>query len=302
MNILKLLKINILVVGTELGRGKLLKEIAKEVFGEGIASKVWGRIEVIGDIAVVRKPPDLDLSILRVLAQELLKRLKYVKSVWAAITPIEGTYRVRQYVYLAGEPRSVTLYKEHGCIFKIDITKVYISPALNYEHIRIAKQVQDGEFIINMFAGAGLFSIIIAKHAKPKKVVSIDINPHAYKLMKENIKLNKVEGIVEPVLGDAGEVVLKYKETADRILMPLPELAYKYIPRALYALKKQGIIHVYDFISAEKEEQAIEQAKIKYLTRLKELKAQPQVQHARTVRSVGPKYYQVVLDIKIRKY
>ena len=284
-----------------MGRGRLLRDIAREVFDEGVASKVWGRIEVIGDLAVIRKPPDLDLSVLRVLAQELMKRLKYVRSVWTAVTPIEGAYRVRRYVYLAGEPRSITLYKEHGCVFKIDITKVYISPALNYEHIRIAKQVQEGEFVINMFAGAGLFSIIIAKHAKPKKVISIDINPYAYELMKENIKLNKVEEIVEPVLGDAGEVVLKYKETADRILMPLPELAYKYIPRALYALKKVGTIHIYDFISAEKEEEAINQAKTKYTTKLKELKAQPTITHVRTVRSVGPKYYQIILDIKIKK-
>ena len=284
-----------------MGRGKLLREIAREVFGEGIASKVWGRIEVIGDLAVIRKPPDLELDVLRVLAKELMKRLSYVKSVWVAVTPIEGVYRVRRYVYLAGEPRSVTLYKEHGCIFKIDITKVYISPALNYEHIRIARQVREGEFIINMFAGAGLFSIIIAKHAKPRKVISIDINPHAYRLMKENIKLNKVEDVVEPVLGDAGEAVLKYKETADRILMPLPELAYKYIPRALYALKKEGTIHIYDFITAENREEAINKAKTIYTEKLKQLKTQPQITHARTVRTVGPKHHQIVLDIKIKK-
>ena len=289
------------MVVTELGRGRLLREIAREVFGDEVAGKVWGRVEIVGDIAIIRKPPELEVSILKVLAQELLKRLKYVKSVWAATTPIEGPYRVRQYTHLAGEPRSTTLYREHGCVFKIDITKVYISPALNYEHIRVAKQVRNGEFIINMFAGAGLFSIIIAKHAKPKKVISIDINPYAYELMKENIKLNKVEDIVEPVLGDAGEVVLKYKETADRILMPLPELAYEYLPRAVYALKKEGTIHIYDFISTEKENQAIEQAKTKYTTKLKELKTNPHIQYARIVRSVGPRYYQVVLDIGIGK-
>ncbi|MEL9908834.1 MAG: hypothetical protein QXP97_03565 [Desulfurococcus sp.] len=111
------------------------------------------------------------------LAEELLKRFPYIKSVWAVIPGIESPYRLRKHVWLAGEQRSETVYKEHGCYFKVDINKVYISPSLNYEHLRIARAVKSGEVVVNMFAGAGLFSIIIAKHAKLQKVYSIDINP-----------------------------------------------------------------------------------------------------------------------------
>jgi len=278
--------------------GRYLRRLARELFGDEVAKKVWGRVEIIGDIAVIRKPPDLSLDLLRILGEELLKRLPYVKSVWAAVSPVKGSFRVREYVHLAGEERSTTIYRESGCKFKIDIKSVYISPVLNYEHSRIASLVQEGEFIINMFAGAGLFSVIIAKTGKPLKVISIDINPRAYELMVENVRLNKVEGYVEPVLGDASEVIKWFEGKADRVLMPLPELAMKYLPAAVNALRDSGIIHVYDFITAESKKEAIEGVSLRYSNALEELGRRHEVLFGRVVRSVGPRYYQVVLDLR----
>ena len=280
-----------------MGRGKFLRKLAREILGDDLAKKLWGRLEIVGDIAIIRKSPDIDIEVLKPLGEAILERLPYVKSVWVAVTPISGAYRVRGYVHIAGEPRSTAIYKEHGCIFKVDIRRVYISPALNYEHIRIAKLVRDGEFIINMFAGAGLFSIIIAKHARPKKVISIDINPYAYELMVDNVKLNKVEDIVEPVLGDAGEVIANYEGMADRILMPLPELAFKYYPKAILALKDKGYIHVYEFVSTEKKSEALTIAAKRYEELSSSLNVKCRAEFARVVRSVGPRYYQVVLDM-----
>ncbi|MDW8011057.1 MAG: class I SAM-dependent methyltransferase family protein, partial [Sulfolobales archaeon] len=234
-----------------LGRS-LVREIAREVVGEPLASKIWKRLEVIGDIAVLRKPVDfeLGLEVYRKLAVEVMKRLPYVKSVWLATSPVSGSYRVRELVHLAGEVRSETVYREHGCLFRVDIARVYVSPALNYEHIRIAKLVRPGEEIFNMFAGAGLFSVIIAKHSKPRRVVSVDINPDAYRYMVENIKLNRVSDIVVPVLADSREIARSYTNHFDRVIMPLPELAYEYFEDAVVSLKNAGVVHVYDFVTA----------------------------------------------------
>ncbi|MEM4717920.1 MAG: class I SAM-dependent methyltransferase family protein [Desulfurococcaceae archaeon] len=221
-------------------RGDFLKKIASEILGEKYAQRIWKRVEFIGDIALIRTPIGLDPVELQPLANELLRRFTYVKSVWAAIPGVSGEYRLREYVWLAGERRSETIYREHGCLFKVDFTKVYISPSLNYEHIRVARLASPGEIIINMFAGAGLFSIIIAKHSKPSRIYSIDINPYAYSFMKENIRLNNVEDIVIPILGDSKNVIEEnLKNTANRVLMPYPELALEYLPYALSALKNR---------------------------------------------------------------
>ncbi|AFL66334.1 class I SAM-dependent methyltransferase [Desulfurococcus amylolyticus] len=283
-------------------RGSLLKELAREILGEGAAEKVWRRVEFIGDLALIRTPLDMSPEELKPLALEILKRFNFVKSVWAAIPGVEGPYRLRKHVLLAGEDRSETLYREHGCVFKVDINKVYISPSLNYEHYRIAKLVAPGETVLNMFAGAGLFSIIIARYAKPRKVYSIDINPYAYHYMVENVRLNHVEDVVEPILGDAGEVVdSRLTNTSDRVLMPYPELALDYLDKALMALRDgRGWIHVYLHVKTAKGEH--------YLTKAEQLVAEKlaslgvrnyNISSKRKIRNVGPRTHQVVVDIKI---
>ncbi len=283
-------------------RGSLLKELAREILGEGVAEKVWRRVEFIGDLALIRTPLNMSPEELKPLALEILKRFNFVKSVWAAIPGVEGPYRLRKHVLLAGEDRSETLYREHGCVFKVDINKVYISPSLNYEHYRIAKLVAPGETVLNMFAGAGLFSIIIARYAKPRKVYSIDINPYAYHYMVENVRLNHVEDVVEPILGDAGEVVnSRLTNTSDRVLMPYPELALDYLDKALMALRDgRGWIHVYLHVKTAKGEH--------YLTKAEQLVAEKlaslgvrnyDISSKRKIRNVGPRTHQVVVDIKI---
>jgi len=111
---------------------KYLRKLAIEVLGEELGRSIWSRMEIIGDILVLKKPFNIDVNVLKPLAEEVLKRLPYVKSVWCAVSKVHGEYRLREYVHLAGENRSETIYKEHGCIFKLDITKVYISQRLNW--------------------------------------------------------------------------------------------------------------------------------------------------------------------------
>lgn len=105
----------------------LLKQIAEEVLGRDKAVLLWKRIDVIGDIAVIKKPMHGEVSIedLRLVAGELLKRLPHVRSVWLALGPVGGVYKVRQnLVHLAGERRTSTVYREHGAVFLVDISKV----------------------------------------------------------------------------------------------------------------------------------------------------------------------------------
>lgn len=282
-------------------RERVLKRIAEEVLGPEAAASLWGRIEFIGDIAVIRTPLGMDPLSLRPLAEEMLKRFGFVKSAWAAIPGVEGPYRLRRHVWLAGEQRSETIYKEHGCSFKVDINKVYISPALNYEHIRIARLVSRGEVVVNMFAGAGLFSIIIAKYAKPAKVYSIDVNPYAFEYMKENVKLNNVEEVVEPILGDAAEIVDKMLvKAADRVLMPYPELALEYLPHALKALRERGVVHLYLHVHVDKGESWRDKSCSLVEKRLEELSVKLyDVMGVRKIRNVGPRLHQTVVDVRI---
>jgi len=281
--------------------GVYLRELARKLFGENVSSKIWKRMEILGEILILRKPYDVSVEKLRLLGEHVLNELTYVRSVWCSISEVRGKHRVRDFIHLCGDYRSETVYVEHETRFLIDITKVYVSSALNYEHKRVAEKVKDGERILNMFSGVGLFSLIMAKR-KDVVVYSIDINPYAYYYMVKSICLNNLKGKVIPILGDSKEVILEGKVTeVDRVLMPLPELVYDYLKYALNSLKRKGYLHVYLFVNGENRVRAKENAMAEYTSFLRKHVSKVVIEDSRVIRSVGKRRYQVVLDYYVEK-
>jgi len=161
-------------------------------------------------------------------------------------------FRTRNVKVVAGEKTTETVHKEYGLTFKVDVARAFFTPRLATERQAVAKQVKPGEVVIDMFAGIGPFSIMIAKTGSPKVVYAIDMNPDAIELMKENIALNKAIS-VSPILGDAREVLPRL-EKADHIVMNLPHDGRGFIGEAIRALKPGGVIHFYE-ITEEDEVQ-----------------------------------------------
>jgi len=258
--------------------------------------------DVIGDIAILRLPEALRHRA-REIAEAVMQINSHIKTVLNQASPVSGDFRLRQLEWIAGEKKTETIHREHGCLFKVNLEKCYFSPRLLYERARIADLVKPSEVVVNMFAGVGCFSIVIAKKSEAKKVYSIDINPWAIKYMKENIRLNHVCHIVTAILGDAKDVITKYlRDVADRVLMPLPEKAYEYINYALKALKPcGGMIHYYDFVHASKGENPIRKIENKIGYKLSLLGVDFKVSSGRVVRTTGPRWFQVSLDIKINR-
>jgi tRNA (guanine37-N1)-methyltransferase len=256
--------------------------------------------DIIGDIAVLRVPETLEGKT-RIMAEAVMQTHGRVETVLRQTSPVSREYRLRGLEWVAGERKSETVCKEHGCLFKVDLEKCYFSSRLSHERMRIARQVQPGEIVVNMFAGVGCFSIIIAKHSEAKRIISIDINPNAVRYMQENTTLNRVEDQVVVVQGDARDVIEgELQGVADRVLMPLPMKAYEYLDCALSALRPQGgMIHYYDFEHASKDEDPATKTEAKVTQKLRGLNIRFQVLFGRIVRTTGPRWYQTVVDAKI---
>jgi len=222
------------------------------------------KFEMIGDIAIIEDKYD----------PSILKR-KNIRSVYRKTGDTEGIYRIKKYEYVAGEKNTETIHKEYGCRYMLDIRKVYFNPRLATERYRIAEKVRDGERILDMFAGVGPFSILIAKK-KNVEIHSIDINPDAFYYLKKNIEINKVRNVF-PYLGDCREIVKELPDF-DRIIMNLPKSSLDFMDTALNKIKKNGIIHLYSI--KPKEE-------IKY-----------NVIDIQKVKSYSPKVYVWRYDIK----
>jgi tRNA (guanine37-N1)-methyltransferase len=278
---------------------KRLKTLLSEVLPPEEISHIYNSYDIVGDIAIIRLTEE-SRKYSQIIADTIMKVHKNVRTVLAQTSSVHGDYRLRKLEHIAGEKRTTTVHKESGCLFLVDVDKCYFSPRLFYERMRIAKLVRDGETVVNMFAGVGCFSLVIAKHSNAAKIYSIDINPIAVQYMRENVKLNRAFGRVIPIKGDAKEIILKMLHgVADRVLMPLPEKALEYMPYALLALKEGGgWIHYYDFEHASKGENAVEKVKLKVAQRLKSLGVRFEIPFGRIVRTTGPNWYQIVLDIK----
>jgi len=279
---------------------KRLRTRLSDLLSSKELASIHNSYDVIGDIAIIRVT-ERSRKHNKTIAETIMKIQKNVKTVLAQTSSIHGDFRLRKLEFVAGEHKTITVHRESGCSFSVDVKKCYFSPRLLYERMRIAKGVEKGEVVVNMFAGVGCFSIIIAKHSGSEKIYSIDVNPSAFQFMQQNIRLNRVYGKVIPVQGDAKEVIeKKLLCVADRVLMPLPENAFDYLPYALVALKKGGgWVHYHDFEHAKKNENPAEKVKLKVAEELESLSVDFAIPFDRVVRATGPNWYQVVLDIKI---
>ncbi|MCW4000181.1 MAG: class I SAM-dependent methyltransferase family protein [Candidatus Bathyarchaeota archaeon] len=263
-------------------------------------NKIYSAFDIIGDIAVI-KTVDGDPQNAQAAAKQIMATHKGIKTVLLQTGAVGGSHRTRKLVVLAGEDKTVTRYKEAGCVFSVDLDKCYFSPRLSHERLRIASQVSPRETVVNMFAGVGCFSIIIAKSSPQTKVYSIDLNPAAYQSMVENVRVNRVYSRVIPMLGDAKQIAEgTLRGVADRVLMPLPELALEYLPAAVAALKREGgWIHLYHFEHAVGDEDPAEKTERKVAAKLCELGVHYMFACSRVIRSTGPNWYQTVLDIQV---
>ncbi len=255
--------------------------------------------DLIGDIATVKIREEA-LKWKKEIGEAIKEINKRVSTVLRVYGPTTEVYRLRNFEVIWGENKTETVHVEHGCRFKVDLKKAFFNPRLSYERKRLSNLVKSGETILNMFAGVGTTSIIIAKHRPDiSKIYSVDINMDAYSLMKENIKINKVGDRVVAVWGDAAEVVRKLlRGKIDRVIMLLPRYAYRFMGDALSAVRGRGMIHYYSEEEASTKSEAISRA-VNSLKKLLPEKIKHEIRFCRVVRPVAPYLYHVAVDVEV---
>jgi tRNA (guanine37-N1)-methyltransferase len=244
--------------------------------------------EVVGDIAMVE---DCDAE--RVAAA-LMSTSKSIKTVIAPISDVEGEFRTRRFRHVAGEARTVTIHREHGLRYRVDLEGAYFTPRLGTERLRIAGLVSPGDVVLDMFAGVGPFSLLLAK--KGAEVIAMDKNPVAVKYLRENALLNKVNNI-EILEGDAAELALRYESRADHVIMNLPHSASAFLLPAMRAAKPEGIVHYYCI--APEEDLYRDEALIKKAA--EDMDFGVQVLYKEIVRSYAPHRSNVVIDFRLMR-
>ena len=256
-------------------------------------------MDIVGDIAIIDIPNDLK-KYDTILGNAILEINKNVKTVLSKLSPVKGVYRLRSLEFISGENRTTTIHVEFGCKYHLDVAKAYFSPRLSQEHNRVSSLVNKRkEVIIDLFAGVGPFSILIAKNNPDVKIFAVDINPVAIEFLKKNIRLNRVDKTVIPLTEDARNLIDKqFKGSADRVIMNLPEKAKDFIDIACEMIKPNGgIIHYYEFI---RYPDSIKQAQTRFCELVKDVGRKVNCfLSVKNIRETAPYQHQVAFDVKI---
>lgn len=277
---------------------KTFADVLAEQLPPHLATSLPHAADFIGDIAILEIPPELEMHKRRI-GETVLATNKRVHTVLAKASAIEGVYRTRKFELIAGTAKTVTVHREYGCIYHVDLSKAYFSPRLSSEHVRVARLVNEGEIVVDMFAGVGPFAIQIARQREGVRVYAVDVNPDAIELLKTNIATNKVVAKVTPILGDIRQIAHeRLAGVADRVVMNLPEKAIEYVDVACEAIKPVGgIVHYYEFTNASNPETTAEVRLIEAIEKAN--RGVEKVLLSKTVRATAPYTWQIVVDAKI---
>ncbi len=246
-----------------------------------------------GNIALIEIPRELSKK-KKLIGESLIKINPRFETICSIESNHEGKYRVQKVKVIAGKKQTIATYKESGCTFLIPLGKVFFSPRLSGERLRIAREIKENEVVGAWFSGIGPYPIVFSKNSKMKRAVAIELNPEGHKYALKNALLNKVSN-VEFIKGDVKKVYKKYSKTFDRIAMPLPHTGYQFLKEAFFCIRQGGIIHFYEIVEkndfAKPEKQILDSARAS--------KRKVKIIRRQRVRVFSPTKEQVVFDIKV---
>lgn len=279
-----------------------LKEILKDKVSEEELKLVPRSFDVIGSkeksVAIVEIPEELE-SKEKLIAEVIMKLHKNVKSVLKKVSERKGELRLREFKLIIGDSNTEVIHKEYDYELKVDPQKVYFSPREGTERQRIARQVKPNEIIMVMFSGIAPFCIAIAKkQPEVNKIYGIELNPAAHGYAVENVRINKVGHKIVLIQGDVRDICKKYYGKCDRVVMPLPMGAESFLNIAINCLKREGVIHFYNW---GKEDDLFSNALKLIKENVKKLSKKFEILNKKKVLQYSPRKWKVCIDFKVRR-
>jgi len=235
------------------GRFPELAELLADVADEerSLLPRGWF---ILGTVITVKIDPEIEH--LKGKIGEALLRIYPRCSTVLLDRGIGGQFREPDREVIAGSTKTETAHRENGVVFKLDPMRTMFSPGNLRERMRMGR-LGGGETVVDMFAGIGYFTLPMAVHSRPKRIVAIEINPVAYGYLVENVRLNHVEEIVQPALGDCAR--LAPAGVADRVVMGYVGTTDQYLDAGMAALRPGGVLHYHQTVPEKLYPQMLEE-------------------------------------------
>lgn len=233
------------------------KERLKGVIPSDSIDRLSNRLHIIGDIAIVNIHSDMEIY-KKDIAIAIISEQKNIRTVLWKTSKIESNKRIARFETLVGKD-TVTIHKENGFRYKMDVKDVFFNSHLSYERRRVALEVRPNERVFIPFCGVGPFAIPIASLGA--KVIALERNNSACKWLAENARLNKVYNNIDIIKADAFRIanLIDFEKTRfNRIIIPTPYGMDNILDNLSSYARKDCMLHFYTFKKKYQIEDLIE--------------------------------------------
>jgi tRNA G37 N-methylase Trm5 len=261
----------------------------RSLVGDADINELWKHLALVYDSPRVARRGDIDPnSPIRESGHELL---------W----PI----RDKPATTGPGSPAWITV-TEQGIRQSLDMTRVMFSRGNITEKIRFGKLVQQGEVVLDLYAGIGYYTLPALVLGKAEHVYACEWNEHAAFALSYNLKANAVDGRATVFRGDCRTSARENSlvDICDRVslgLLPSSEGGWRTAVRALRR-SSGGWLHVHGNVPELEQQQwalwlcrclarlAIDEVSLDWVVLCT---------HVERVKSFAPSVYHYVADVFI---
>ncbi|MBN1786253.1 MAG: class I SAM-dependent methyltransferase family protein [Candidatus Methanofastidiosa archaeon] len=268
---------------------EIVKRLSNSIAIDGL-EKLPSSYELVGDIMLLQIPDDLK-PYKRLIAETYMD----VIGVGGVMEKerISGELREPGHRLLAGE-RTVTLHKENGINYSIDLSRLMFSSGNINERIRMSKVKNIGP-VVDMFAGIGYFSLPIAKYSR-SSVVALEKNPISFQYLEENIRLNNLSDLITAENMDCRD----YEGTGvKRIVMGYVRSTEKYLDKAMDIAGDGCIVHYHQTVPSDRH---VEEMTRDVTEAARRGSVGVDILDIRQVKKYSPGIIHAVCDFEIKRY
>jgi len=220
-----------------------LKDQLRGIIPDRALRHLSDHFDVIGEIAILSLSPEL-YRYEGEIAHAVLSHNRRIRTVLNKISRLAGGNRTADYEMISGKD-TVTIHREYGFAYQLDVTTVFFNPRLASERRRVTGQVRCGERVLVPFCGVGPF--VIPAAVRGGMVTAVEKNPEAFRWLVRNVTGNGTEDQVTPLAGDAFDTTLFSTEPFDRLIIPTPYGLDPIFEVLEPRVKQGGMIHFYTF-------------------------------------------------------
>lgn len=233
--------------------------VLAQILPEGL--DIPSSFESVGHIAHLNLR-DGHLPYKHIIGQVILDKNAQIRTVVNKTDNIETQFRTFPMEILAGDDDLNVEVHESKAAFRFNYAEVYWNSRLQQEHLRMIRQIKPKDVVCDMMCGIGPFAIPLALTGC--RVYANDLNPRSFHYLSENIKLNKVDSLVQAYNLDGREFVTKLlaeKTQFTQVLMNLPAIALEFLDvfpgKFDFWQGELPFIHCYCFSNAEDYEKDV---------------------------------------------